>query len=65
MKCTNEIEIYETNGKDSPIGNYPLMLIASHWNRKDTMVNLIIGGKEYAVLASELIASINNCTNTG
>ena len=62
MKTTSEIEIYETNGEESPIANYPLMTVESHWNRNE-MIVLKIGKKSVTVLADELKKAIDNATN--
>lgn len=62
MTVTNEIKIYETNGKETPIGENPILEVRSHWNN-DNLVVIEIDGKTVTVVASQLEKAIHNATN--
>lgn len=62
MTVTNEIQIYETDGKDTPVGVKPMLKIHSHWNRQNFVV-IEIDGKRITVIASQLEKAIQNATN--
>lgn len=62
MTVTNEIKIYETNGKDTLVGENPMLKINSHWNRQNCVV-IEIDGKRITVVASQLEKAIQNATN--
>lgn len=64
MTVKNEIKIYETNGKDTPIGSNPILSVTSHWNHHNSVVIDVGDGKTYTVLAKELQAAIQNAINS-
>lgn len=64
MKVTNELKLYEMDGVEAKAIDGPVLLVRSHWVRRE-MVVLIVGGHEYTVARSELAAAIGNATNTG
>jgi ribosomal protein L25 (general stress protein Ctc) len=64
IEVTNEIKVYEIDGKEIKALNYPLMKIISHRNY-DSRISIEIDGKTYTVIASDLRAAIANATNVG
>ena len=64
IKVTNEISIYEVEGKalETTIGD-PKLKINSHWNNPDR-VEMEFDGKKITILARELKVAIDNATNT-
>ena len=66
IKVTNEIKLYELYGKqmdklfDTVI---PLFIVESHWNEGGKVV-VTLGGETVTVVASDLIAAIQNATNS-
>jgi hypothetical protein len=56
IKVTCRVESYDNPAK-------PPMLVNNHWN-DNNMVELIIGDEKIIVLAKDLQAAIENCTNT-
>ena len=63
IKVRNEVAVIETNGKETQGLERPLLIVASHWNWDDR-VELTVGGDRITVLARDLIAAVNNATNT-
>ena len=66
MKVKNTLKVYELNGKelDSFGSNSMDIEVTSHWNR-NSLVNIVVDGKEITVCARELSEAIKNSTNTG
>lgn len=56
VKVTCQIDTYNEPAKEN-------IKIHNHWNRNE-MVELEINNQRYTVLAKELKAAIDNCTNT-
>jgi len=56
IKVTNQVNSYDTPAKAS-------MRVLSHWN-DNNMVVLVVDEKEITVSAKDIIAAINNATNT-
>jgi hypothetical protein len=56
IKVTCKVENYDQPMKQS-------LIVEAHWN-DDKMIVLVIDGKNYTVIASDLKAAIDNCTNT-
>lgn len=64
ITVSNEVKIYEIDGKDVPIvGGDKKLLITSHWNERKK-VNIQINGKKITVIADDLRIAIDNATNT-
>jgi hypothetical protein len=65
VKVTNELRVYESEGKDIPIGvSPPLVLVSSH-GRNSRLVRLRIEGVEVTVSGTELCTALENAMNTG
>ena len=68
IKVSNYLKVYEFEDKEVPIGNSHIFSIRSHWNSNDRVVVEV--GEEngqirnFTLLAKDLIAAINNATNT-
>lgn len=63
MKVTNEIEVYEVDGKDeTPAVDRIKIHVESHWNMNDRVV-LNMGDIKYTVMADDLEKAIRNATN--
>jgi len=58
IKVTNEVQTYNDDGKIT----VPIK-VHNHWN-EDRAVELEIDGKSYKVYKSDMIAAIENATNT-
>lgn len=67
MKVSNELKIYELNGR-TPQSNSELnitestLLIESHWNYQDRVV-INFNGQQITLLAIDLLKAINNASN--
>lgn len=59
-----EVPVYETDGKDIPVGKTVKMSVEGHWNR-DEMVVLRIGDQRVTVLARDMEAALRNATTRG
>ena len=57
VKVTNELNTYPGGG-----GTGDPILIRSHWNYTDRVL-LVVEGKEYCLIASDLHKAINNAVN--
>ncbi len=64
IKVTQAIEIYEEDEMAMPIGVNKSISIESHRNSQRRVV-LVVDGKRYTVIASDLEKAIENATNTG
>jgi len=67
IKVTNEVEPYERNGDDFECGlksKKPIIKVESHWNRQEFVIIQIADGDSFTVVASDMIAAINNATNS-
>lgn len=67
IKVESKVEIYEVAGKDTDNMNKgrPVLKVSGHWNR-NTMVVLQVGEQEtISVVASDLLAALQNATNRG
>lgn len=62
IKVSNEVQVYEVNGKETPAVDCPKISVHSHWN-ETAKVTLEIEGKKLTVLARDLGAAIANATN--
>lgn len=62
LKVSNEVTIYETDGKECKECPLPTMRVSSHWNR-DSMVVLEVGDQRVTVSARDIHAAIMNATN--
>jgi hypothetical protein len=63
IKVSNELTVYEEDGKDTAMIDGPKIRVLSHWNDPDRVV-LVIGEKKLTVIARDLEAAITNATNT-
>ncbi len=63
IKVTNEIRVYEIDNKETTGRLQPRIEVESHWNRPD-FIKLVLDGKSYTVVASDLTAAIRNAANT-
>ncbi len=63
IKVIQEVDVYEVDGEDAPVGKEIKVGVASHWNRNQLVV-LVIGKKQYTVLGSDLKTAIENAENT-
>jgi hypothetical protein len=59
----SKVGIYEMNGEKVNTSDDVNLNVSSHWN-SDKLVTLTVGVTTIAVKASDLIAAINNATNT-
>lgn len=57
----NTIKIYENGGKEE---NEKSIIVHSHWNRNEMVDIEFPGFNKLTVCAKDLIAAINNATNT-
>lgn len=55
IKVTCEVKTYNEPAKES-------IRVHNHWNRNE-MIELEINNQRYVILAKELKAAIDNCTN--
>lgn len=62
IKVEQEVEIYEENGKEVPIGTKKVMGVESHWNRNEWVI-LRVGSNRVAIKARDLRAATENATN--
>jgi len=62
IKVSQQVEIYEENDKEVPIGTNKYMGVESHWNHNERVI-LVIEGKRITVIADDLEAAITNATN--
>lgn len=58
----NRVPIYEVGGERVEGPQAPLE-VSSHWN-DDAWVSLTFGGKKITVNAKDLLAAVDNATNT-
>lgn len=56
----NDVKVYG-DGFNEP--KTKLVIVRSHWN-EERMVEMTVGTETVKVLASDLIAAVNNATNT-
>ncbi len=67
IKVENRLLIYELNGKETSVDNNIALDVSSHWN-DNRLIILSIPSNDcivnVTVKASDLIAAINNSTNT-
>ena len=61
LKSEIKVEVYESNGKDIPIGKSEYMAVLSHWNRGERIV-LVFNNQKVTVIANELVAAITRCS---
>lgn len=64
IKVSCDMKIIETDEKEKPGLEYDHLIVKSHWNDRGLVV-LSIGEHTYAVVATDLIAAIQNATRTG
>lgn len=62
MNVKTEINVYEENGQDVPVGETKKISVESHWNRKNFVV-IKIGKKTVTVVGSHLSEAISNAQN--
>jgi len=62
IKVSNDITVYEIDGKETSGVPLPKMSLVSHWNRAELII-LIIDDKCVTVTARDLRAAIDNATN--
>lgn len=62
IKVSNEVTVYEVDGKEPGGLPMPTLTIASHWNR-DSLVVLHVNGQRLTVAARDLQAAVSNATN--
>jgi len=66
IKVTNEVRIYEIDGRETEGLNSPKVIVESHWN-DDHWVRLRLegeGAQAITVNANDLLTAIGNATNT-
>lgn len=63
IKVISKVELVELNGKDTGVLDRPILTAESHWN-DSSLVVLTIGETTFSVKVKDLIAAINNATNT-
>ena len=63
IKVQCEVKVYEKVGGGDSSDSEPIF-VDSHWN-EDRKVYITIQGVKVVVVAQDLIAAINNCTNSG
>ena len=61
IKVINEIEVFSNKDSHEPI-HEPAIMILSHPS-DDTMIVLMLAGKEYKVVAKDLQAAVTNAVN--
>ena len=61
IEVKQSIQIYEKNGSECKANE--CLGVNSHWNR-NCMVILVVDGKEFGVLASDLIHAVKNAQNS-
>lgn len=60
----NMVKVYEVDGTETATQREALkMKVSSHWNRS-SMVNISVDGRQFTVLAKDLIAAIHNAQNS-
>lgn len=59
----SKVTIFETDGKETVIGDRPTLTVNSHHNCEKKVV-LRLGDQNITVFARDLIAAINNATNS-
>ena len=59
-KC--EIDVYEVNDKERPIGGDWKLTVKSHWNRKEFVLLNFRNDITITVSASDLISAIDRCS---
>jgi len=66
IEVTNIVEVYELNGsKLNTIKSHkPKLTVKSHWNENRMVTLQLDDGSIVGVYADDLIASINNATNS-
>ena len=62
IKVSQQVRVYEEDGKEIRLGADRFMGVESHWNRNE-MVILEMGKECITVLAADLEAAITNATN--
>jgi hypothetical protein len=63
IKISQQVQIYEEDDREIPLGQHRYMGVESHWNRNE-MVILEIGKERVTVLAGDLRAALENAKNT-
>ena len=63
IKSTNLVPIYEIDGSAAAPVHGPALVVESHWNMMDRVV-LVVEGKKFTVIKADIIAAIDNATNT-
>ena len=64
IDITQKINVYEVDDEEVATGKTVELGVNSHWNYDDFVV-LEFGGKKLTVDADNLMAAIQNATNTG
>jgi len=59
----SEVSVYEKDGKEVDRVGERLLVVLSHWNRKE-FVRLQVGDADVTVSSRDLKAAIENATNT-
>lgn len=64
LKVYCELTVVEDHGKSSSeLESLPHVEIRNHWNQNDLVVVKVLN-QEVTLIASEVIAAVNNATNT-
>jgi len=63
IKVKQEIEIYEENDEEVPIGIDKSLSVESHWNWNERVI-LRLGKRRITVIGRDLITAIQNAMNT-
>lgn len=65
IEVTNTMRVYEIDHRDvTGPADQPPFKVHSHWNRSEFVV-IEVEGKQYTVVARDLLAAIQNAQNTG
>jgi hypothetical protein len=65
IKVSQEVNVYELDGNELPIGSDMKLNVYSHWNRSNMIVLQFKGENQITVLGNDLSRAIDNAMNVG
>ena len=63
VAVVSEVDIYEINGDEVPVGTHRALKVSSHWNDSERAV-LRFGRISFTILIDDLLVALKNAGNT-
>ena len=63
IAVVSEVDIYEVNGAEVPVGTHRALKVSSHWNHSERAV-LKFGKTRFTILIGDLMTALKNAGNT-